>query len=71
MQSLAPLLFVLMLHEIVIGIVLGAHRAGDALGAAGRRLVIAQQLGLGFVTAHRSDPGSAGPADRNFLTILA
>src|SRR4030088_840374 len=50
MGSLAPLL-VLMLHEIVIGIVLGATARVtlSALQVAGA--VIAQQLGLGFVTA--------------------
>jgi len=69
MQSLAPLL-VLMLHEIVIGIVLGRHRAGDALGAAGRRLRIAQQLGLGFVTAIDPTQGQQGLLIGNFLTIL-
>src|SRR6266480_1994219 len=50
LQSLAPLL-VLMVHEIVIGIVLGATARVTlaALQVAGS--VIAQQLGLGFVTA--------------------
>src|SRR3981081_1938962 len=44
-------LLVLMLHEIVIGIVLGATARVtlSALQVAGS--VIAQQLGLGFVTA--------------------
>ena len=44
-------LMVLMLHEIIIGIVLGATARVtlSALAVAGS--VIAQQLGLGFVTA--------------------
>ncbi|MFX6031696.1 flagellar biosynthetic protein FliR, partial [Acinetobacter baumannii] len=50
MNSLAPLL-VLMLHEIAIGIVLGATARVtlSALQVAGS--VIAQQMGLGFVTS--------------------
>ena len=50
LQSIAPLV-VLMLHEIVIGVVLGATARVtlSALQVAGS--VIAQQLGLGFVTA--------------------
>src|SRR6201988_734154 len=50
MSSLTPLL-VMMLHEIVIGIVLGATARVtlSTLQVAGS--VIAQQLGLGFVTA--------------------
>src|SRR5438874_543348 len=54
LQSLTPLL-VLMVHEIVIGVVLGATARVTlaALQVAGS--VIAQQLGLGFVTA--VDPG--------------
>src|SRR3954452_9033691 len=50
MQSLAALL-VLMVHEIVIGIVLGATARVtlSALQVAGA--VIAQQMGLGFVTS--------------------
>ena len=54
MSSLTPLL-VLMLHEIVVGIVLGATARVtlSALQVAGS--VIAQQLGLGFVTAIEAD----------------
>jgi flagellar biosynthetic protein FliR len=46
---MAPLL-VLMVHEIIIGVVLGATARVtlSALAVAGS--VIAQQLGLGFVT---------------------
>src|SRR3954453_4458176 len=59
MSSLTPLL-VLMLHEIVIGIVLGATARVtlSALQVAGS--VIAQQLGLGFVTAIDPTQGQQG-----------
>jgi flagellar biosynthetic protein FliR len=68
-QSLAPLI-VLMLHEIVIGIVLGATARVtlSALQVAGS--VIAQQLGLGFVTAVDPTQGQQGLLIGNFLTIL-
>src|SRR6266478_1646642 len=68
MQSITPLL-VLMLHEIVIGVVLGATARVtlSALQVAGS--VIAQQLGLGFVTP--IDPQRPSDADaqsdRQFL----
>jgi flagellar biosynthesis protein FliR len=70
MQSLTPLL-ILMLHEIVIGIVLGATARVtlSALQVAGA--VIAQQMGLGFATA--VDPttqGQQGVLIGNFLTLL-
>lgn len=57
MGSLAPML-VLMLHEIVIGIVLGATARVtlSALQVAGA--VIAQQMGLGFVTSVDPTQGS-------------
>jgi flagellar biosynthetic protein FliR len=69
MTSLAPLL-VLMLHEIVIGVVLGATARVtlSALQVAGS--VIAQQLGLGFVTAIDPTQGQQGLLIGNFLTIL-
>src|ERR1700750_1430840 len=69
MQSLTPLL-VLMLHEIVIGIVLGATARVtlSALAVAGS--VIAQQLGLGFVTSIDPTQGQQGALIGNFLTIL-
>src|SRR5947209_11498144 len=69
MHSMAPLL-VLMVHEIVIGIVLGAT-ARVTLGAlqvAGS--VIAQQMGLGFVTAVDPTQGQQGLLIGNFLTLL-
>jgi flagellar biosynthetic protein FliR len=69
MTSLTPLL-VLMLHEIVVGIVLGATARVtlSALQVAGS--VIAQQLGLGFVTAVDPTQGQQGLLIGNFLTIL-
>jgi len=69
LQSLAPLL-VLMVQEIVIGIVLGATARVTlaALQVAGS--VIAQQLGLGFVTAVDPTQGQQGLLIGNFLTIL-
>jgi flagellar biosynthesis protein FliR len=69
MQSLTPLL-VLLVHEIVIGVVLGATARVTlaALQVAGS--VIAQQLGLGFVTAVDPTQGQQGLLIGNFLTIL-
>ena len=69
MQSLTPLL-VLMIHEIVIGIVLGATARVTlaALQVAGS--VIAQQLGLGFVTTVDPTQGQQGLLVGNFLTLL-
>jgi flagellar biosynthesis protein FliR len=69
MGSLTSLL-VLMLHEIIVGIVLGATARVtlSALQVAGS--VIAQQLGLGFVTAVDPTQGQQGLILGNFLTIL-
>jgi flagellar biosynthetic protein FliR len=69
LTSLAPLV-VMMLHEIVIGVVLGATARVtlSALQVAGS--VIAQQLGLGFVTAIDPTQGQQGLLIGNFLTIL-
>ena len=69
MTSMAPLL-VLMFHEIVIGVVLGATARVtlSALAVAGS--VIAQQLGLGFVTSVDPTQGQQGVLIGNFLTIL-
>src|SRR3954454_23534065 len=69
MQSLTPLM-VLLVHEIVIGVVLGATARVTlaALQVAGS--VIAQQLGLGFVTAIDPTQGQQGLLIGNFLTIL-
>jgi flagellar biosynthesis protein FliR len=69
MTSITSLL-VLMVYEIVIGIVLGATARVtlSALSVAGS--VIAQQLGLGFVTAVDPTQGQQGLLIGNFLTIL-
>ena len=69
LSSMAPLL-VSMLHEIIIGVVLGATAqvAMSALQVAGS--VIAQQLGLGFVTAVDPTQGQQGVVIGNFLTML-
>src|SRR5246500_4858462 len=69
MGSIASLL-VLMLHEIVIGIVLGATARVTlaALQVAGA--VIAQQMGLGFVTSVDPTQGQQGVLVGNFLTML-
>ena len=69
MSSMTPLM-ISMLHEIVIGIVLGATAqvAMSALQVAGS--VIAQQLGLGFVTAVDPTQGQQGVVIGNFLTML-
>ncbi len=69
MSSMAPLL-VLMVHEIVIGVVLGATARVtlSALAVAGS--VIAQQLGLGFVTTIDPTQGQQGALIGNFLTML-
>jgi len=68
-SSLTPLL-VLMLQEIVVGIVLGATARVtlSALQVAGA--VIAQQLGLGFVSAVDPTQGQQGVLVGNFLTML-
>jgi flagellar biosynthetic protein FliR len=63
-------LLVLMMHEIVIGIVLGATARVTlaALQVAGS--VIAQQMGLGFVTSVDPTQGQQGVLIGNFLTML-
>src|SRR5580692_2618489 len=68
-DSLAPLV-VLMIQEIVIGIVLGATARVTlaALQVAGS--VIAQQMGLGFVTAVDPTQGQQGLLIGNFLSLL-
>ncbi len=69
MQSITPLLL-LMIHEIVIGIVLGttARVTLSALQVAGS--VIAQQLGLGSAVAIDPNQGQQGVLIGNFLTLL-
>jgi len=68
-SSLVPLM-VMMVQEIVIGVVLGATARITlaALQVAGS--VIAQQLGLGFVTSIDPTQGQQGALLGNFLTIL-
>jgi flagellar biosynthetic protein FliR len=63
-------LLVLMVYEIIIGIMLGATARVtlSALQVAGS--VIAQQLGLGFVTAVDPTQGQQGLLIGNFLTLL-
>ena len=69
MTSMAGLL-VLMLHEIIIGIVLGATARVtlSALQVAGS--IIAQQMGLGFVSTVDPTQGQQGLLIGNFLTLL-
>jgi flagellar biosynthesis protein FliR len=69
MNSMAALL-VLMTYEILIGIVLGATARVTlaALQVAGA--VIAQQMGLGFVTSVDPTQGQQGVLIGNFLTML-
>jgi flagellar biosynthetic protein FliR len=69
LENLAPLP-VLLVHEILVGLILGATARVtiSALSVAGS--VIAQQLGLGFVTAVDPTQGQQGVVVGNFLTIL-
>ena len=70
MQSLTPLL-VMMLHEIIVGIVLGATARVTLSALQVGGAVIAQQMGLGFATS--VDPttqGQQGVIIGNFLTML-
>jgi flagellar biosynthetic protein FliR len=69
MNSIVPLL-VIMLHELVIGIVLGATARVtlSALQVAGA--IIAQQMGLGFVSTVDPTQGQQGVLVGNFLTML-
>jgi flagellar biosynthesis protein FliR len=62
---------VMVVEEILIGAVLGltARLTISALEVAGS--VIAQQLGLGFVTAVDPSQGEQGMIVSNFLTMLA
>jgi flagellar biosynthetic protein FliR len=69
LQSINPLL-VMMVHEIIVGIVLGATARVtlSALQVGGS--VIAQQMGLGFVTSVDPTQGQQGVLIGNFLTML-
>jgi flagellar biosynthesis protein FliR len=69
LQSINPLL-VMMIHEIIVGVVLGATARVtlSALQVGGS--VIAQQMGLGFVTSVDPTQGQQGVLIGNFLTML-
>lgn len=69
MTSLTPML-VLLVQEIIVGLVLGttARITLAALQVAGS--VIAQQLGLGFVTSVDPTQGQQGAVVGNFLALL-
>ncbi len=69
LQSFGPLIS-LLLQELFIGAVLGltARLTISALQVAGS--VIANQLGLGFVTAVDPSQGQQGVLVGNFLTVL-
>ena len=67
--SFTPIL-VIMVQELMVGVVLGvtARLTLSALQVAGS--VVAQQLGLGFVTAVDPTQGQQGVIIGNFLTLL-
>jgi flagellar biosynthetic protein FliR len=69
LTAMAPVLTMLV-QEIVIGVVIGltARLAVSALQVAGS--VVAQQLGLGFVTAVDPTQNQQGVLVGNFLTLL-
>ncbi len=69
MRAIYPLIG-MILHEIAIGVVLGAiaRMAISALQTTGT--VVAQQLGLGFVTSVDPTQGQQGVLIGNFLTML-
>ena len=69
LTALAPVM-VMLFQEIIIGAVLGltARLAISALQIAGS--VVAQQMGLGFVTAIDPTQGQQGMLVGNFLTLL-
>ncbi|MBS0248486.1 MAG: flagellar type III secretion system protein FliR [Proteobacteria bacterium] len=69
LNALGPVL-VLLFKEIAVGLVLGltARLALSALQVAGA--VVAQQLGLGFVTAVDPTQNQQGLLVGNFLTVL-
>jgi flagellar biosynthesis protein FliR len=68
--SLLNPVLVMMAHEIIVGIVLGATAkvTFSALQVGGA--VIAQQMGLGFVTSVDPTQGEQGVLIGNFLTML-
>ena len=69
LQSINPLL-VMMIHEIVVGIVLGATARVTLSALQVGGAVIAQQMGLGFVTSVDPTQGQQGVVIGNFLTML-
>jgi flagellar biosynthetic protein FliR len=69
MQSM-PALVVLMIHEIVVGVVLGATARVTLSALQVGGAVIAQQMGLGFVTSVDPTQGQQGVLIGNFLTML-
>lgn len=70
LNSLTPVV-TLMFQELLVGLVLGvtARLTMSALQVAGS--VVAQQLGLGFVTAVDPTQGQQGMIVGNFLTLVA
>src|SRR6202041_1976693 len=70
MNTLTPLL-VLMIHEILIGIVLGATARVTLSALQVGGLVIAQEMGVGFAPSVDPTPqGQQGVLIGNFLTML-
>jgi len=69
LKALGPVL-VMLFQELIVGAVLGltARLAISALQVAG--LVVAQQVGLGFVTAIDPTQNQQGMLVGNFLTVL-
>jgi flagellar biosynthetic protein FliR len=70
MQSMTPMI-VMLIHELIVGIVLGATARVTLSALQVGGAVIAQQMGLGFATS--VDPttqGQQGVLIGNFLTML-
>lgn len=69
LNSLGPV-FIMLFQELMVGAILGmtARLAVSALQIAGS--VVAQQMGLGFVTAIDPTQGQQGMLVGNFLTVL-
>src|SRR6201996_8178585 len=65
-----PALLVLMIHEIVVGVVLGATARVTLSALQVGGAIIAQQMGLGFVTSVDPTQGQQGVLIGNFLTML-
>ncbi|KAJ8138438.1 hypothetical protein OY671_008349, partial [Metschnikowia pulcherrima] len=69
MTSIAPS-SVSMVQEIIIGVVLGATARVTSSASSVAGSVIAQQLGLGFVTTVDPTQGQQGASIGNFSTML-